>query len=408
MVHRPAAENLQLFWVIRVALLFIAVSVLLKLPSLTFEHDEPDEVVYWSVARNLVEDGEYTLRGSPVLESLSPRIYDRPLFHHPPLYCFLLAPFVVLGAPQAAVTLSWAGHALCILSVALIGYVLLNRSPDPAVPRRVLFQVVLLGVAIDPLLIFVSRKLWIDSLLAGLVALSLALVYLHRARPGGRGLLPAGGLALGLAGLAKLPGLLAAPIATLLIRGEGDRHRSRPKSVLAYAVPCTLAVLPWLLVFYDTYGLLTPTWLRPDDWALEHYPLVAEAVGRPWYYYVVKLGLVLPIFPLLIGLYAVSLRRGLSIERWLPLIWIACFLGVSTYQGVTGYGFQMRYLTPLVPALYAALFCHPRFFCGANRWGLPLLIACVLYAVLGAAVYLPADRHDQFLTLFEGFGLIRF
>ena len=60
-------------------LLFIGFSFLMKVPTLIFEHDEPDERVYWAVAENLAERGEYTLRGAPILEGLSPRIYDRPL-----------------------------------------------------------------------------------------------------------------------------------------------------------------------------------------------------------------------------------------------------------------------------------------------------------------------------------------
>ncbi len=48
----------------------------LKLPVLKAPHGEGDEVIYWSLAHNLVETGRYTLRGTEILRNLSPRIYD--------------------------------------------------------------------------------------------------------------------------------------------------------------------------------------------------------------------------------------------------------------------------------------------------------------------------------------------
>ncbi len=86
-------------YAVGLAVLFIGFVIALKLPSLAFDHDEPDEVVYWTVAEQLREHGVYTLRGSEVLPRLSARIYDRPLFHHPPLYPLLLVPFVAARAP---------------------------------------------------------------------------------------------------------------------------------------------------------------------------------------------------------------------------------------------------------------------------------------------------------------------
>ena len=41
-------------------------------------------------------------------------------------------------------------------------------------------------------------------------------------------------------------------------------------------------------------------------------------------------------------------------------LWVLLFLAVATYFARDGYGFQMRYVTALVPGAYAALFCHPR------------------------------------------------
>ena len=42
---------------------FLALALLTKLPSLGFEHREPDELIYWTLAHHLDTHGTYTLRG---------------------------------------------------------------------------------------------------------------------------------------------------------------------------------------------------------------------------------------------------------------------------------------------------------------------------------------------------------
>ena len=142
-------------------------------------------------------------------------------------------------------------------------------------------------------------------------------------------------------------------------------------------------------------------------WALEHFPLVAEAVGRPWYYYGAKLLLAQPAVLFVLALIPGVLRAGAR-ERAVPVLWFLLFLGVATFQGVTGYGFQMRYVALLIPSIYVALFGHPLLQSSRRRWALPVLWGCILYATLGGAVYLMADRTDEFLTLLEAFGPLRF
>lgn len=391
--------------------LFVGLSVLLKIPTLIFVHDEPDERVYWSVAENLLERGEYTLRGSPVLQRLPPTIYDHALFHHPPLYPALLVPFVVLDAQGAAVVVSWFGHALCILSVGLMGAVLWDIRGGDA-PRLPAFAwIPLLGAATDPLLSFASRKLWIDPLMSGLIALSLALVLLgvaEGARHRTRWLL-LGGLALGLAGLAKLPALLAAIVGASLILAAPGGARVRMRRVAVYVAPALLLTLPWIVLFWSTYGVPLPTWLRPTEWSVQEYPFIARAVGRPWYYYIVKLCLAQPLFPVVLVLYARAWRRGLRREMWLPLLWIGLFLGVATYQGVNGYGFQMRYVTPLMSAVYIALFCHPVLHRReGDGWAAPLLVAAIVLSSMSGAMYLLDSRYDEFLSVPELMGILRF
>ena len=378
-------------------LLFCAFAVLLKLPSLRFIHAEPDEIVYWSVARNIVEHGEYTLRGATIASRLSPTIYDRPLFHHPPLYPALLTPFVALKAQQASVVISWLGHLLSIAAVGIIGWALLDRGQEDVL------WLPLLGVASDPLLTHVARKLWIDSLLAGLVALALALVWAARVSTRRRLLTVVGGLVLGLAGLAKLTGLLGGLVACAIVWSGPGSRREKWRDLLYFAIPCGLLVLPWLVLFVSTYGVLTPNWLKPDPDALHRYPFLAIASGRPWHYYITKLALAEPIFALGIGLCLLRPRKE-GAARWATLAWPLLWLVVSTIQSASGYGFQMRYLAPLAPSLYVML-----LLCGQSRGGLlrPVIALALTYGAMGTTVYLLTERLDELLSLPELAGLLR-
>jgi len=61
--------------------IFLAVCVLIKLPILQFEHNEPDEQVYWQLTEHWVHTGHYNIKGTAILPWLSPYVYDRGLFH---------------------------------------------------------------------------------------------------------------------------------------------------------------------------------------------------------------------------------------------------------------------------------------------------------------------------------------
>lgn len=398
-MQQPTGSRPRFSQVLLLVALFSAFTVVLKLPSLGFAHDEPDEVVYWSLAHNLVERGAYTLRGAEIADRLSPTIYDRPLFHHPPLYPVLLTPFVALEAKQAAVVISWLGHLLCLLSVGIIGWALLVRG-EGAVDA---LWLALLGVATDPLLALVSRKLWIDSLLAGLVALALALVWAALVSPRRRLLLVLGGLVLGLAGLAKLPGLLVAPVAAMIVWGGGGSRRERLRDLLLVATPCALLVLPWIVLFVTTYGALTPTWLSRDEYAVRHYPFLAAAVGRPWYYYAAKLALAEPVA--VAGL-ALSLRRPRAdgLARFAAPAWLLLWLLAYTIQSASGYGFLMRYVVPVVPAIYVMLLCVR----SPGNFVRPAIALAVAYGAIESTVYLLSERFDELVSFPELAGLVRF
>src|SRR5688572_12689545 len=139
----------------------VIVSAFLKLPSVRYPFNEGDERIYWQLADNLARGRDYTLQGTEVLRELSPDMYDRPLFHHPPLFPAVLVPFVLTNNHSAAVIVSWLGHFLTIVAVALIGRQAVLALPTGVHITAPAFWLPIVGLSADPLLMFVSRRLWI-------------------------------------------------------------------------------------------------------------------------------------------------------------------------------------------------------------------------------------------------------
>ncbi|MFH1075680.1 MAG: glycosyltransferase 87 family protein [Pseudomonadota bacterium] len=199
---------------------------------MSYQHNETDEIIYWQLAENWLKTGNYSLQGTEILKSLPAYVYDRQLFHHPPLFSLLLIPFVIMKAKKLAIIISWLGHLLCIVSVALVGRSILTSRSQFSVKSN-LFWIPLISITFDPLLIFISRKLWIDSLLSGLVALSVALFYSvcksdidYRHKKYG---LIAAGIALGLAALCKLTALIVTPVIIYILITSFQTSRERWK-----------------------------------------------------------------------------------------------------------------------------------------------------------------------------------
>ena len=335
---------------------FVIVGLCISLKVLTWfaPRSENDEIIYWTLTRNLVETGEYSIRGTGVIEFLDlPRpMYDRPLFHHPPMTAILLSPFVRSDNARAAILVSWLGHALAIIGVAMACWSWRRRTWRGA---EFLLWLPVLAVALDPLLSFCSRKLWPDSLVGGFAGLSFGLLCVGLARRS----LPwtiVAGIALGLAGLSKLSGLclLVAGLAFIVAQSGLSRSRRR-RLALAFAVPAVLLVGPWLAVFFSEYGQLAPDWIRPTPELIATNEHIAREVSRPWHYYLSQTAMIAPVsLVILAGLARyrriLSSPRALATIGWMVLLWLT--LMILFWRG---HGMQMRYLTPAVPALYVLL-----------------------------------------------------
>jgi hypothetical protein len=386
--------------------LALAVCALLKVPSLFYPGDEMDEQIYWQLAVNLAQGHAYSLQGTDLLPRLSPAIYDHPLFHYPPLFPALMVPFVLAGAKSAAITVSWLGHLLAVLAVALVARHLQQDRPDGAGSvTSPAFWVPLLAVCADPLLMFVSRKLWTDSLLSGLVALSVAVFVIADGRR--RVLLIVSGVLLGLAALTKLTALLVAPVYLVALVRRDLAWRARLGSIAAVIVPAGLLIVPWCILFYLRCGVFIPPWVKPDAWLIEHNPFIEIMVNRPWYYYAVKLSLTMPLL-LVVGWILVRDRLA-----WWPewrirvaAAWFLVILVGTTVMGANGYGFQMRHVAPAVTAVYLLLASQM-----AQRERPTLLMAAgftILIGTVTGALYMSVPEFDEIKSLAEVARLIEF
>jgi Glycosyltransferase family 87 len=381
----------------------VAVCVVLKIPSLFYPRTEGDERIYWQLAQNLAAGGDYTLRGTPLLKEFSPYMYDRPLFHHPPLFAMLLTPFASTGSENAAVVISWLGHALVVLAVAIVGRRALFDKASDATLTSPVFWLPVLGVAADPLLMFVSRRIWIDSLLAGLVAVSVALL-ITATGARRRVTLVAAGAFLGLAGLAKLTALILVPVFLFACVRDEDSWTDRVVSATACLLPAALFVVPWLVVFYLRTGVLVPQWVKPDAALMNMYPFVRVAVERPWFYYIVKLALIMPLA--VVAIWALVNDSAVWKNRTIHITasWFMVFLGVLTILSINGYGFQMRHIAPAVGALYVAVLMML-----IERERPLLLMVCSFAMLVGTvtgAMHLMAPQFDEIVSLARFAGLM--
>jgi len=391
-----------------VAAIAILLSLAVKLAVLNFPHDEVDEEIYWQLTSGWLKTGHYTLRGTEVLKSVSPGIYDHPLFHHPPLFSVLLAPFVKAEDRRAAAALPWAGHLLAIGAVAwIVRRVALARSTPPT-PFSLAAIVPIFGIALDPILVFLSRRLWMDSLLAGFAALAVALAFEAVSSERRRSALFAfSGLALAAGALLKLVALLALLPVALLIILRVEERKERLRALALVAAPIALLVGPWLVVFFREYGTIYPSWIAPDADSLARFPFVRATVERPFFYYLKELALAQPLVLVLAALLVTRARRAPRPETLALGGWAALSLAALSVLGATGTGFQMRYLCPMLPALYALLFVLFEPGEGeTSTWPL-IALAAVVYAGIGGAVNLTSLISDDFVSLIELAGRLK-
>lgn len=399
LVQSDAPDRLALRRFVVICIACTALCIALKPMTWFAPRAETDEQVNWTVARSLVDRGLYSLQGTGAIEALhlTPHTYDRPRFHHPPLFTYLLAPFAAARNPQASIMVSWLGHVLAIVGVALACWAWRDRASQGT---EVSLWLPVFAMAVDPLMAFCSRKLWPDALLGGLDTLGLGLTVTAVAHVRA-GWFIAAGTAFGLAAFTKLTGVLPAIPAMAWAFIALRSSRSRLVHVAWIALPIVLLVAPWLLWFRAHCGAWLPTWTNPPPEMIANVPHVARAVARPWHYYITQSALIAPITVACAGFFCISADRSKT-RRVIFALGILAFVGITmTALGVRGYGLQMRYLTPGIGGLYLLLAAQLAS-AGIRRSLFPAIaLTCIAFGGIQTGFYLQAIEFDEMVSLPE-------
>ncbi len=387
------------FWIVLSAILLFSVAI--KLPSLNFPHKEPDEQVYLTLAEQLHASHAYSLQETPIIYELSPGIYDRPLFFHPPLFPLSLVPFVSWKVPALGVVVSWLGHLLCILAVALIGRRLVVTLPEEGKEPSLPCWLPVIGVALDPFLLFISRRLWIDSLLSGLCAISIAVFFVARYSRRRNLWLIVGGLLFGLATLCKMTAFVATPLILYLVLTSQKSIRPPVKDLTLACIPAILLASPWYLTFYRTYGVFVPAWVKPDGWTLDHYPFIRTTIERGPGYYLARLVEITPVIILAIGPFLFWRRLWTNAVFLVGPIWFLLYFAFLSYLGLNGTGFQMRYIAPLQPSIYVMLYAALSGTGPTRNIFAVCTILLLFFAAITGAIYLFSWHFDEIDNFWE-------
>lgn len=368
----------------------LAFCFLAKIPTWRYPISNWDELIYWQLTQHWMQTGHYSLQGTELLPKLPQLYYDHPAFHHPPGFCVLLMPFVQAQAPHPAILLSWLGHGLVIIALAIVGFQVLLRDAVLTFRSRALFLLPLLAAACDPLFNFISRKVWVDNLLAGECAMAFACAWLALKTPRwawAAGLFAAAAISL------KIATLIILPVLVLVVW----RHK---RLIWPIVLPPLLVFALWTLWFHHLTGAWMPWWMRPDEALLKTNAFVAASVHQPKFYYLSQLLLCCP-FALVMLASLIFHRRIFSdpLSR-LTLLWIAIYVGTFMVLGWLGMPSESRYIAPALPAVFLLFYArcaNPSLERGNDAFFLLFSLAAVAGAML-SGFYLLVPQYDEILS----------
>jgi 4-amino-4-deoxy-L-arabinose transferase-like glycosyltransferase len=370
---------------------------LIKLPILHAPIFNPDSVIYLDLARGWLDGRGYTLQGSTLLKDLPASLYDHQIFNHPPVFTLMLMPLVYLGIPQAGVLVSWLGQSLCALAVALIGREVLSARQHES-SAKVVFILALAGVTLDPILSFCSRRVWMDNLVAGFVALAFAGLLIFLSRRQQVGWLVCAGLAIAMAVGTKLIAILFLPILMLaLLWGRNPLKEWKPALVLS--VPAAVVFAVWEMVFFRATGVWFPNWLAIGEDLLKANPFVAHQVSASPIYLWESMIEVAPVTLLILP---VALWEALRHRSRLTILLLGAgvlYVTLLTVLGMRGVSKEARYLSLAMPFWYMTFF-GLRSMQGRH----PLFLVSVGLAIVAGAMlsgfYFFALAYDEPLSAF--------
>lgn len=328
----------------------ILFSLSIRLPALFISHIENDEVIYQVLADKVSNDFfDYSVRGTYIFSQLPKSIYDQPLFHHPPVFIYSISLIKIIFGSKWEVLLPILAAVFTCLVVFLIGRELYGETTG---------LLAAFFFAICPINMHASTKIWMDSLLALLCALTVYLA-LRAVKKEALAWYILSGISLGLAILTKYIALGIVPVLLYTIFKNG-----LSKKILAgfsiLGIAAILISAPWFMLFYKTFHAFLPWWARQTAESIQMFPFMKMAVERPVYFYLANTIMVAPIY--LFGFIEIILRFR-TLGKLTEAIWVLSFIIGFTIAGIMGgLGYITRYILPGLPglALISASFLENR------------------------------------------------
>lgn len=363
---------------ILIAILFFSCSI--RLPALFTRHIENDEVIYQALAGQVANNPfDYSIRGTHLLDQLPKSIYDRPLFHHPPLFVYTLTVMKTIFGEKWEILIPILAAVFTSLVVFLIGKQLYGEGVG---------LLAAFFFSICPIALHASTKIWMDSLLALFCALS---VYsaIRAVEKDAVIWYILSGMSLSAGILTKCAAIGIAPTLLYILFKDGF-SRKRFAGFIILGITAIFITAPWFFVFYKTFHAFLPWWARQNEESMRMFPFMRMAVERPIYFYFTNTVIVAPIY--VFGIIEI-IRRLKSPGRLTETIWALSFIAEFTIIGATGgLGYITRYILPALPglALLSASFLENKaeFF-----WLLACLFCayCITMGILNVYLFQVAD-----------------
>ncbi|MDP8299561.1 MAG: glycosyltransferase family 39 protein [Candidatus Tantalella remota] len=213
-------------------------------------------------------------------------------------------------------------------------------------------------MAVSPIDILTSQKLWADDMTAALSLLAV-LLYILSVNKDKPGLAIVSGICCGLSAITKQSGAFIVIVIGIwhftsnldrLFRKETFLETVFDKKLWLFGLGVFIGAGYWFLKVMDVYG---NPFYRPHQTNIAEIaktPWFKMVGSRPWYIYLIGIPYQNPVFALA---YISPLWMWLEKKNWkatlLPVIWIAVFLYIfQVYLG--GGGKEQRYMLPAYPA----------------------------------------------------------
>lgn len=430
----------------------LALSFIIRAGTLYLPHDNGDQVFHLGLAMKLDRFGfkEYNMRGIDIwsnphflwaqpflqgskgslLEGLAESgvfYYDEPLYHLPPAFPYALVlshrifcpkkPYMTVGInlgkyalkvhPREFLAAQFYAAVIPLLFSLLFVLSVFILTRIFFADRIALYASAM--IAISPIEILCSQKLWADSMLSFFVILGVVLFFIARRQHNWLYALLAG-VAVGIATLTKQSGGFVA-IAIFgfhlwanraSLRGKGIIRVLFDKNIVSFALAIFIVTLPWFYVVTKTYGL---PWYQP------HQPGIADNVdwfrlisSRPWYTYLVGIPYQVPLFVLLYpGIITLIRDRDKRDAGIFLLIWLLVFVIIFHFYLR---GKEHRYMLPVYPAIaiFSAFFLDKVRKIVNNRVKFPMGEAMVIILIILCACW---SVRIGLLHVFSNQALIR-